>query len=715
LPTPTDPCGRVVYGIPSTGDEDQVIGRVDWTMTRKNSVFGRYFISDYRNPAVDSSSNALLSHTNGNLERGQSFTFGDTYSFSPTTLNIFHATFNRLRNNRVVPAGYNAVALGVNMFNYDPSGMILSVNGGFSTGASPGIFNRNSFQEADDLDLIRGKHQIALGVDIVRAQNNLRSDFNENGNFAFNGQFTGDPLADFLLGKMSDFQQSRAQVNVYRQTILGLYVQDSYKLSQRLLINAGLRWEPMLFPQDYFGRGESFSMSAFLANQHSKVYPNAPAGVFFYGDPGVKKAFTNDKYKNFSPRLGLVFNPHGDGRDTIRVGGGILYDTAEVYYAERLTTNAPYGNSLDLTNPGPLSNPWANYPGGNPFPGSYPPPPNVTFPTFASYSFIPTNLKPTYMTQWNISYQRQITSNWLASITYLGNKTSHLWLSIDLDPAVYGPGASTSNTNTRRTFYRLNPGQGQYYGPVITTDDGASATYNGVLLSAQHRFSHGFTFLANYTWSHCIDDGDFTGNVGNEQYQNQYDRRADRGDCNYDIRHIFNASFVGTSHAMGGALVSRLVRNWQLAPLVRLASGLPVTVTTGKDNSLTGINLDRPNLVPGVNPYSASIGPQLQWFNINAFSPNAPGTFGNLGRDVLRGPGQVNVDLALSRIFALTERYRLEARGEAFNAINHTNFNLPRTGTVGVTDVDAITANNFGRILSAKDPRILQFALKLYF
>lgn len=722
LPVPQDPCGKITYAIPSQNDEDQFIGRSDWIISPKHSVFGRYFLADYRNPALSATQNALLSHTNGAAQRAQSVTIGDTYTFSPTTLNTFHSTFTRLRNNRTVPDSPNAVDLGVNMFNYDPSGMLLSVTGGFGIGASGGVFNRNTFQQADDVDLIRGKHQIALGVDLVRTQNNLISNFNRNGKFGFNGQFTNDAMLDFLLGRMSSFEQSRAQVNTYRQTILGLYVQDSYKLAPNVLINAGLRWEPMLFPQDYFGNGNSISLPAFAAGQHSKVYTNAPAGMFFYGDPGIPKAFTNNKLANFSPRLGFVWNPHGDGRDTIRAGAAILYDTTEVYYAERLTTNAPYGNSLNLPNPGPLSDPWRGYPGGNPFPGSYPPESDVTFPVVASYSTIPMDLQPTYMTQWNISYQRQLWGNWMVSASYLGNKTTHLWLSVDVNPAVYIPGkcggsacSTTGNTNQRRVLYLANPDQGQYYGPVITTDNGANATYNGLLTSIQHRFSHGFTFLANYTWSHCISDGDFAGNVGNEQYQNQASRSADRGDCNFDIRHIFNASLVAMSPSIGGARLSRVLRNWQLAPLVRATSGLPVIVAIGKDNSLTGIGLDRPDLVPGVDPYTTSMGPQLQWLNAAAFTQNALGTFGNLGRNVLRVPGQFNMDVSLSRIFAITERFRLEARVEAFNAINHTNFKVPKTSTVQITDINAITASTFGRLTSAYDPRIFQFALKLHF
>ena len=717
LPVPAGPCGQVTFGIPTTGDELQIIGRVDWVRSEKHTVFGRYFIADYDNPAVYESTDAMVTQRAGNLERAQSVTLGDTYSFNASTVNSFHATFTRLRNDRgPAPNAYNAVDMGVNMFDFDPNGMNMSVSGDFSTACgtcAPGVFNRNTYQLADDVDIIRGKHQISFGVDLIRAQDNLRSDYNENGSFTFNGEYTNDAMLDFLLGDMSLFSDSRAQVNVYRETIPGFYAQDTYKVSSRFLVNLGLRWEPMLFPQDYFGRGMSFSESALYANQHSTVFPNAPAGLLFYGDKGIPKAFTNNKYSNFSPRVGIVWNPHGDGRDTFRVGSAILYDSTEVYYAERLTTNPPYAGEIDQTNPGPLNNPWANYPGGNPFPGSYPPPSNVTFPTGGTYASIPLNLKPMYMTQWNASYEREVAKNWLASVTYLGNKTSHLWLSQDLDPAVYIPGqcgssacSTTANTNQRRVFYLNNPSQGQYYAAMITADDGANATYNALLASIKHQLSHGFTFLANYTWSHCISDGDFAGNVGNEEYQNNNNRRGDRGDCGFDIRQLVNVSFVGTSRSIGGAFLGHLTRNWQLAPLLRVASGLPVPIITGKDNSLTGVNLDRPNLIAGVDPYAATRGPQLQWFNPAAFAANPTGTYGDLGRNTMRAPGQINLDVALNRIFPVTEKFRLDVRAEAFNIINHTNFNAP---------VATETSATFGRLTSAGDPRIFQFALKVYF
>jgi hypothetical protein len=310
------------------------------------------------------------------------------------------------------------------------------------------------------------------------------------------------------------------------------------------------------------------------------------------------------------------------------------------------------------------------------------------------------------MIQYNASYQRQLPGDWLVSASYLGNQTHHMWLTYDLNPAVYIAGASTTgNTNTRRVLYLQNKDQGQYIANLFQTDDGANASYNGLLLSTNHRFSHGFTFLANYTWSHCIDDGDFTGDIRGSVYQIPMNRRADRASCGFDIRHLFNLSMVAVSPVHGNSLAGHILGGWQLAPILRVASGLPVNVVSGKDNSLTGEGLDRPNLL-STNTMNASIGPQLQWLNPAAFTANPTGTFGNLGRNAVRAPGQVNFDIALSRLFAITERWRLEARAEAFNAINHTNFNAPNANQ---------SSGTFGRITSAGDPRILQFAMKLIF
>jgi hypothetical protein len=382
-----------------------------------------------------------------------------------------------------------------------------------------------------------------------------------------------------------------------------------------------------------------------------------------------------------------------------------------MFFNERVASNPPFVDEIDLTSPGPFSNPWSTYPGCSPFPLGAPAK-NSTFPLAALYTMMPPNVTPTYMSQWSVSYQRQLGHDWMASATYLGNKTTHIWVGSDINPAVFIPGtcgssacSTTANTQARRVFNSLNPSQGPYFASFAAGDYGGDSRYNGLLTSLQHRFSHGFTVLANYTWSHCTSDVDFGGAFAGSAYENPNSRSQDHGSCSFDVPQVFNASFVGTSPMAKTSLIGRVLGGWQWAPLLRAFKGAPVNITTGSDNSRRGIGLDRPNLVLA-DVYNASWGPALRDLNAAAFQANAVGTFGNLGRNVVRAPGTFDMDMALSRIFLLREGIRLEARGEAFNVINHANFNAP-TGN--------LSSANFGRILTAGDPRILQVALKLVF
>jgi hypothetical protein len=680
------------------------------------------------------------------LEMAQSLTIGDNYTFGPGTLNSAHATFTRRRDNRgPTDIPINPTMLGVNMYSAVPNFLLMSVTSAFSTfcgTCAPGHFNVNSFQAADDVDLVRGKHQIAFGFNLVRVQNNTISGFNENGSFTFNGSRTGLGLADFMTGLPNDFVQTNATPDDLRTWIMSFYVQDSFRFSSKLTFNAGVRWEPTFSDPDKYGRGTSFSLPAFFAGQFSTVYPNAPAGLFFKGDKGIPDAMWNGKKANFAPRVGMVWNPHGDGRDTLRIGGAILYDVAETWWNERETTNAPIGTQLEIQNPvGGLSNPWQGYPNGNPFPQVG----KAVFPTAGIYINMPIDPKPTYVAQWNVTYQRQLPGSWMASISYLGNKTTHLWSSGgEVNPAVFmGLGAciingvsystcsTTSNTQARRRLALANPTLGAAYASINTMDDGAVAHYNGLLVSVQHRFAHNFTFQANYTDSNCVSDADFGAALAASSNSQPFNRHADWGPCVFDTRHNFNTSVVANSSVKGNnAWVNRLLSDWQLAPLIHASSGQPLNIVTGKDNSLTSINTsnnDRPNLAlsdtAATNPIcNNGTTPCVQWLNPAAFTPNPLGTYGNLGRNAVRGPGTVTFDVALSRTFKLTERYSVQARMDAFNVLNHANFVgwISPAGTVQSYSAFSSNSNNvsaatFGRINSAFDPRILQFALKVYF
>jgi hypothetical protein len=575
-----------------------------------------------------------------------------------------------------------------------------------------GIFNITSYQGADDVDILFGKHQLAFGVDLIRTRDTQNNHYQDDGVFNFSGQYTNDPLLDFLTGKMNSFSQSGPQLNDLRQTVFGLYVQDTYHVTSKLVVNLGLRWEPMLPVYDHFNRGSTFSLAAFNAGQVSQVYANAPVGSLFYGDPGISKSFTDKRLANFSPRLGLVYNPDGKGRTTLRVGGGLLYDSVGTFIPYRMVAqNPPFGPQVTLTNgPYQFSNPWANVPGGNPFPLPAPGK-NVAFPLANAEVFLPPHLHSPSVGQWNASVQHLFSDNWIFSISYLGNKTSHLWIGNEINPAVFIPGtcagkpcSSTSNTQARRVL-SANPIAGPYYSQMTIADDGINANYNGLLTSIEHRFARNYTLLANYTWSKCLGISPVT-SLGTGVVQNPNNVNGDYGPCTYDVPQLFNASIVYSSQFGHGGLVSHLLSNWTIAPLVRYQSGLPVNPVAGKDNSLTGVGNDRPNVVSTTMYTGASHSLLYQYVNPNLYTPNPMGTFGNASHNSLRGPGYVDVDLAVSREFKLQEWMTLRVRVEAFNALNHPNFNGP---------VANISASNFGQITTASDPRIMQASVKLVF
>lgn len=740
--------GFVSVALPGNNTEDQYIGRIDYTWSQRHSMFGRYYLTNYNAPNYYSPTNILLTTTAGNDERVQSFTLGDTFIFTPKLVNTFHGTYSRRRNNRGPTAGgINATTLGVNIFVYTPVDLRIQMTGGFNTGCgtcAPGYFNVNTEDFADDIDWLVGKHQIALGGEFIRTGDNTRTGYLFNGSYTFggNGSASGETLADFLTGQMSSFGQSRTQDTTYRQNVFGIYAQDTWHLTPVLTVNYGLRWEPNLYQTDKFGRGAIFDQSAFDANQHSAKFPNAPAGAFYYGDAGVPKSFTSNQMGNVSPRVALTLSPSG-GKTVFRAGGAMMYDTPPLYMSQRVASNPPFVNEIDLTGPNiPFDQPWRNYPGGDPFPGVFPPDATATFPTNTLWVLLKKNIKTPVIYQWNASVQQDLGRGWMFSLNYLGNQQAHQWLGAGPNAAIYIPGnwtgpgscqgmpqvvagsalypakvgdpcSSTTNPNARTPLTLKNATQGQGYSPTMTLiSDNGTSSYNGLIAAIQHRMSNNFSFLANYTWSKCLDVSDTTGDIAAPQYQHTNNPRLDRGPCGFDIRHIFNTSVVASTHfASLTGWKGAMANGWQVAPLVRLLSGLPINITSGTDNSRTGIILDRPNLVAGADPYTHSkiyrqSPGNLAYINKAAFTANAVGTYGNVGRNSLRAPNYYNVDLSVSRIFPVHEQLKFQLRMEGFNIFNHPNFTTFTTGQ---------NSGTFGNATAAADPRIFQLAGKFTF
>jgi hypothetical protein len=527
-----------------------------------------------------------------------------------------------------------------------------------------------------------------------------------------------------MLGDPSGFTQGNDEPYFGRQNVLGLYAQDTYRVNHRLTITAGLRWEPYLPTTDIDGRALHFDYNAYVAGQQSKKFVNAPPGIFFPGDvdPGqgtIPNAGTRIHWPDFEPRLGFAWDPTGSGRWSLRAAYGMAYDIFGTDRFDRYGVNAPWGDRLTITNPYSFSSPYTNFQGGDPFPTPTPPPSNVYFPPGATYLFAPLNVKVPSTQQWNFSVQRQVGANWLFSAEYIGNGSNHRWVDGEVNPAVYIPGtcvagqygltaagncSSTGNTQARRVLSIANPVTGALISTMTPDDDGANAQYNALLIKADHRVAQNFSILANYTYSHCLSEGQTETEQSGPDYEMPNNRNAIRGNCVNDYRQLFHLSYLVSSPQFKGPITGKLLSNWQHSGIIGKQTGAWLTPTVGQDISLTGVGLDQPNVVGSVKLSTPTL---AEWFNTAAYAKQATGTFGSAGAYSIEGPGQFTFDAMLQRPFKLREGLNMEIRFEAFNALNHPAFANPGTTLT--------SSSSFGKILSAGNPRILQFAAKFTF
>jgi hypothetical protein len=805
LPVPNstvDPnnCGFVSYSIPYAVTDNQFVTRVDYTVSNKQNIYGRYFIDGYQFPAYFDRHNILVTTQSGNIQRVQTFTLGDAYTITPNVVNAAHISILRRVNNRgYAPNDINAAKdLGVNVYQMAPNGLQMaegkwSIGGGTNSVAH---FNDNTASIDDDVTWVKGRHQIAFGGEWVQNQLNIGNVYEGNGIFTFNGQYSGsgpkggavigDQNLDFLMGTLggtsstAPFQQSKKQQNSLRGPIPSLYAQDTFHASSHLTLVGGLRWGPNVMPHDYFNRGVVFNQANFIANKSSSIYPNAPAGAMYYGDPGVTPQFTKNSYWQFSPNVGASYDPTGNGKTVIRAGAALMYDNPNFFTAQRNQQNPPFATAVNQTQasggpPISFSNPWAN--GAfttSPFPQpAIPTPSQALF--FAQSQYIVTvpQFKPAYTIQWTLSVQQEFGRGWQVMLDYIGNTTRHDPLGSTFDPAVFVPGvwgangtgcagvvttvpgfkagaagtncSTTGNQASRFLLTQQNPTQGNQYqggggGSVLVGDEG-TANYNGLITSIQHRMSSTFSLLANWTWSKCLNIYDAQGDYAGTATENINNIGMDYGPCGSDFRHIENVVLVVKSNFTNhlNRPEKLIVNNWELAPLIHIQTGAPFTVTAGQDNSLTAVGNDRPNLIPGVNPYAevkfqkATGVANRGYLNPAAFAQvTAPcgsnlngcaylGTYGNISRNSFRGPKSLQFDAQISRIFPIHENLTTTLRIEAFNVLNHPDFNVPTGGTTGTPGgttggAAVLTSSTFGQISSTTNQaRVFQGSIKINF
>jgi hypothetical protein len=745
LPVSNDPCGRTLYGLVADQDENLVTAKVDWQISARNSFFGRYMSGNLTQTSTYDGKNPLSINTGRVHDLDYGFTLGDTYLFSPTLINSLRLGGNRANVVTTQDKYSSWAGLGANVDPLSQTIISVAATGAFAIGGGPasskGSHSTPMWSVFDDVSLIKGPHQISIGGSIFQQGLNYFSFGNAVGTATFTGQSTGLLLGDFMLGVPSTFAQGTIYGFYERQFYDSLYIQDTWKVGSRLTLNYGVRWEPYLSPYNNKGENEHFDRTLFTQNVHSSVFTNAPAGLVFPGDPQYSsgKYINGPVWSKFFPRIGFAWDPQGNGRMTIRAGYGMFGDRASMLNSSNIFNAPPFGNLVSVSNVN-LTNPWANYPGGNPMPlfstlqgvGVYAH--NSPFPINGSYvNTDMSNFHPTYENQWNLSVQRQLGKDWLVSANYVGNSTIHMLSGENVNPAVFlGLGACTiqtasgpvnyttcstvANQQNRRVLPLENPVKGQYYAAIGQIDDGGTGEYEGLFLTAQKRLSHGVTAQANYTWSHCISDV-YNGNASSTGNAPAGNRRQFRSNCiGVDLRQQFVLNLVATTPKFFNRALRILASNWQVAPILLIKSAGQFNVFTGTDQALTTVANQPPNLVD-LNPYPSNQNVN-NWISRSAFAPAALGTYGNLGYNNLRGPGVFQLNIALSRNFSLGEKRVIQLRGEAFNLPNHLN------ATFGAGGSTILNSSNFGHMtqdisgnngLLPGDYRVIQLAMKFAF
>ena len=724
LPKTSDPCGLVTFGNRTKSNTYQIIGRGDYQLTAQQSLFGRYMATPIKIPNPFNTftpDNILNTRTDGADNLNQSLTIGDTLLIGPNTVQSFRFAYNRAVAHRIGAQFFSYCDMGIKIdctYAKTRTG-VLTVSGGFAFGNGSTVddnrYKTYAYQFNDDVSIVHGAHQFSFGGNFMYALHDSFTHFVSGGTMGFNGQATGLGMGDFLLGNLSTLTMGGPARNYLDQHLFAAYVADTWKTARNLTFNYGVRWEPYVPQRMKDGRVYSFDYSRFQQGIKSTVYKNAPAGLYYPGDPGFPDSSgLYKKWRNFAPRVGLAWDVTGNGRTSVRASYAYSYNYVSAQWHEDPIASPPWSNITAIQGVS-LDDPWANFPGGNPFPviqGA-----NARFTSFGNFQSVPYDIQTPTTSSWNLSLQRQIGTTWLASASYIGNSATHVWAQKQLNPAIYFPGASSlTNTNQRRRLVLENPTEGGLLGLVGEIDAGATANYHAMLLSLQRQAGRGLTVSGNYTWSHCIGDYADLNSIGPDQaetYTDPNNRRLDRGNCNSDRRHIFNLTAVAETPQFQNSTLRMMATGWRLSGIYKWSSGQPFTVISGVDRALTGIDLQRPNQVLASPYLDKSARPLSQFLNPTAFALPALGANGNLGRGNIQGPATWSFDMALSRAFRMAESKRLELRVEAYNV---TNSFRPAFTTTGASLLGlSLASNTFGQIRNSLEPRIMQFALKYVF
>jgi len=688
--------GRHVSLVPRPTNGDQYLWRVDHSLSASHALNLRYFrdVTELQFQTGD------IENYVTSLQRFgvSNWALQDTWTFTPTLLNEFRIGVQRYDSpttalGRTQLSDFGANYSGV-MIPQMPN---IGVTGYFSLGSND-IFRDtgNIYQIGDTMRRVRGRHSLSFGGEFSRNEYFGRGSSANQGTFTFDGTITRVAWADFLLGRPASLDQSSPYDRLLKGYDWYVFAQDDLRLSSRFTLNLGLRYSLFEPYKVIFDR-----VNTFRPGVQSTVVPQAPRGLLFPGDPGVTSRLVAADKNNFAPRIGVAWDPIGDGRLGVRASYGLFVEDHRTDPWIYPAVNQPFVIRKLIFNPASLSDPYQGQ--DNPFPYVYTPAAaRFSLPMGLLTVAAPAVPNP-YVHHVSFTVEKALRNNLVVKAGYAGKLAHSLLRMNQINPARYIPGQSTvANTDSRRLYM---PG---VFASIRQVAGNSNSSYHALELLVNKRLSKGITATASYTFSKYLDYYSAT-NLG-QFPQDPFNVRADRSRSDEDRTHVFNSSLFYEIPAgrNGSRAVRSLIGNWTLSSMVTLISGPPLHIRSGVDNSLTGVGWDRPDLVGSPYREHASRDDFINsFFNTAAFAANQTGRYGNFGRNVFSGPASAATNISVVKSFPFSERLgKAQIRGEFFNLFNSVNFGQP---------VVMLNNRNFGRIQSAGDPRIVQLALRYAF
>lgn len=738
IPLPNSPTvaapGNYIGNFSSPTDQNEYLGKYDQILGANDHLSVSYFY--LRTTQGGYGGGNIPYSINNSFATQQNVNISDIHTFSATTANQVWLNFTRVAGGRVNTPTVSLGDLGSSFTIQGPKGLPqLAPSGYFAAGgalAGP-VSDTNFYGLRDVVSLTKGRHTLNLGAEVSLEKDEIVGNLYNFGVINFNSSgptTTGNVAADFVTGQVSSMEQDNPYHGLLNTWYYAFFVQDNYRITPRFTANLGLRYDIEQAPV------ESQNLTAaFVPGRQSTVVPSAPLGVLFPGDTGIPRGIAQTPKTHFSPRLGMAWDPFGDGKTAVRAAAGIFYGSVSGNEWNQPANAQPYAIRQTFNSITSLSNVYGNkasFPNGDPFPYVYSPT-NPRWLPSAAVEAIDPNYKWPASYQFNVAVEQQLPAGIVLQTAYVGNLVRHVPTAPDANNPIFAPNADTSQTslNARRPYFGANNANGNTLGQVILIESGQTANFHSLQVSAHKPLGHNFLVNGFFVWSHSLWSSNASAIGLAPTAQNYTYLNEERGPSDQDRRNMVGINGVWNLNYYNGSsrFLGVLLNGYSISTIASFNSGQPVNITTGADNNKDNYNNDRPNLVPGVNPFLSHNRPRFTaaqaWFNTAAFTPNCQqattgtnkvcttttgigpgGADGNTPRDSLRAPGYRDVDLGVSRTFKFERGIGLTFRADATNAFNMVSLNAPTAN---------LSSGNNGKITGAASPRLIQVGARISF